>query len=384
MESFLTYGTQWIDAEDVKAVTEVLQSDFLTQGPKVEEFEQALARYCGARFCVAVANGTAGLHISVAALALSAGDEGITSTLSFAASANCLAYNGLTPLLADIRPDTYNLSAEDVERRITGRTRVLIPVHYAGQPADMAALHTVAKTHGLAVIEDAAHAIGSRYEDGSRVGSCLHSDMTVFSFHPVKTITTGEGGAVTTNSEKLCRALRLLRSHGITRDPADFSGAAAPWYYEMQRLGFNYRLTDLQAALGVSQLRKLDGFVQRRRQLVSRYNAAFGGTPHLVPPFERPGVDSAFHLYVLQIDFAGLGLERSEVMTRLRREGIGTQVHYIPIHYHPYYRDRYGTRRGTCPVAESFYERALSIPLYPKMTDKDQDKVIEAVKDLAR
>jgi perosamine synthetase len=384
MDSFLPYGTQWIDADDVRAVTEVLGSDFLTQGPKVEQFEAALARYCGARYCVAVSSGTAGLHVAVAALSLSAGEEGITSTLSFAASANCLVYNGLVPVLVDIRPDTYNLNPEEVKKRITPRTRILIPVHFAGQPADMPELNAIAKSHGLAVIEDAAHAIGSRYEGGARVGSCLYSDMTIFSFHPVKTITTGEGGAVTTNSEQLYRALKMLRSHGITRDTADMTGSPGPWYYEMQRLGFNYRLTDIQSALGLSQLAKLDRFVSRRRQLVSRYTAAFAGEAHLVLPFERPEVESAFHLYVLQMDFARLGLSRVEVMARLLRERIGTQVHYIPIHFHPYYRERYGLRAGMYPAAEAFYEKALSIPLYPKMSDAEQDRVIEAIYNLAR
>jgi UDP-4-amino-4,6-dideoxy-N-acetyl-beta-L-altrosamine transaminase len=382
MSDFLSYGRQWIDDDDVAAVVSVLRGDWLTQGPTITEFERALATYTGARHCVAVANGTAALHIAVQALGIPPGAEGITTPNTFVASANCLAYSGLRPVLADIEETTYNLDLDQVARRMTAATRVLVPVHFAGQPLDMDALAVLRRGRDIQTVEDAAHAIGSRYADGSRVGSCRHSDMTTFSFHPVKTITTGEGGAITTNSDELFQRLLRLRTHGITRDPALVQRHDGPWYYEMHDLGYNYRITDLQAALGLSQLGKLDRFMARRREIVAQYNAAFAGLAFVRTPVERPGVVSCFHLYVLRIDFARAKVARGAMMERLRERRIGTQVHYIPIHLQPYYARQYGFRRGDYPVAERYYDEAISLPLFPAMTDADVGRVVEGVRSV--
>ena len=380
----LSYGRQLIDEDDIRAVVAALKSDFLTQGPAVAAFEQDICAQTGAKYCVAVANATAGLHIAVATLGLEPGTEGITSPNTFLASANCLAYNGLVPCFADIDPKTYNISPEKIRERITSKTRVLIPVDFAGQASRMAEIKAIAEEKGLFVIEDAAHAIGSQYADGSYVGSCRYSDMTVFSFHPVKTITTGEGGAITTNDEKLYRALLALRSHGMTKNPDELTRRPGRWYYEMQSLGFNYRLTDLQAALGSSQLKKLALFKERRRRIVDAYNGAFAALPWFTRPYEEPGLSSCFHLYAALLDFGRLGKTRDEVMGELQSAGIGTQVHYIPVHLQPFYRERYGYREGDYPEAERYYERALSLPLFPAMTDEDVRHVIDAVVKLGR
>jgi len=382
MGEFLPYGHQWIDDNDVEAVVRVLKSDFLTQGPLVQRFEEAILETCGAKHCVAVANGTAALHIAVAALELDSGVEGITSPITFVASANCLVYNGITPKFADIDPRTYNIDPQAIQERITERTRVIIPVHFAGQPADVKQIAQGARKRGITIIEDAAHAIGSIDENGSRIGDCRNSDMTAFSFHPVKNVTTGEGGAITTNDDALFRKLQLLRNHGITRDPVLLSQNPGPWYYEMQEIGYNYRLTDLQAALGVAQLSHLDAFKKRRREIVARYNQAFSNLPHLTVPFERTGNDSCFHLYVVQIDFDAMKTSRTQIMELLRKQGVGTQVHYIPVHTQPFYRKRFGYRDGDFPVAERYYGRALSLPLFPKMSDGDVGRVIDAVRSI--
>jgi UDP-4-amino-4,6-dideoxy-N-acetyl-beta-L-altrosamine transaminase len=379
--AFIPYGRQWIDEADEQAVQRVLRSDFLTQGPEVARFEQALLDLTGAKYCVAVSSGTAALHLAVAVLGIEKGAEGITSPITFVASANAMLYSGLVPCFADIDPRTYNLDPAEVEKKLPAKTRLLLPVHFAGQPADMPALHNLARTMGCRVIEDASHAIGSSYSSGEPVGSCRYSDLTVFSFHPVKTITTGEGGAVTTNDRELYERLLLSRTHGITREPALLSENPGPWYYEMQELGFNYRLTDLQAALGTSQLAKLSRFRNRRRQIVAAYNKAFQGTEVLTTPYEAPRQVSCFHLYVLQVDFASAGRDRRAVMEALRGREIGTQVHYIPVHLQPYYRKRFGYSPGDFPVAESYYLRALSIPLYPAMSDEQVQWVVEGIRE---
>ena len=384
----INYGKQWIDDDDIAAVVEVLKSDFLTQGPRVPEFEKALAAYVGAEYAVAVSNGTAALHLAVNALGIPAGHEGLTVPNTFAASANCFLYNGLLPRFVDIDARTYCMDAAALEERVTLLTRVVIPVHFAGQPAEMETIAGIAKNRNIHVIEDASHAIGSRYENGKMVGSCSYSDMTIFSFHPVKTIATGEGGAITTNNKGLYEKLLLLRNHGITKEASTFAGPAAkpddhgPWYYEMQELGFNYRLTDIQAALGLSQLKKIDRFIKRRREIVKRYNQVFKYLPFLTVPYERAGIFSAFHLYVLQIDFKGINKSRTQVMQELREKGIGTQVHYIPVHLQPYYREHFGFKEGDFPVSEDYYRHCLSIPLYPRMSNDDIDRVIEAVSGL--
>jgi dTDP-4-amino-4,6-dideoxygalactose transaminase len=290
-----------------------------------------------------------------------------------------MAYNRIKPVFADINPRTFNVTADAIRARLTERTSVIIPVHFAGQACDMVAIAALARKRRIPIVEDAAHAIGSTYSDGSRVGNCRFSCMTVFSFHPVKTITTGEGGAVTTNDAELHARLMRLRSHGITRDPARLSRNPGPWYYEQQELGHNYRLADTQCALGLSQLAKLDRFKTRRREIVAAYNRAFVHFRGVRVPFETKGLDSCFHLYTLQVDFSSLGLRRTTVMRKLAARGVGTQVLYIPVYTHPWYRRTYGYREGECPAAEAYYRKALSLPLYPRMTADDTDRVIAAV-----
>lgn len=375
----IPYGRQWIDEDDISAVVGVLRGDLITQGPVAQKFEEKICELTGAKYCVCLANGTAALHLAVHALGLERGSEGITSTNTFVASANAFAYSGLKPVLADIDPRTFNMFPEDLVRRLTPKTRAIIPVHFAGQPCEMAAIRALAPS-GVRIIEDAAHAIGSRCDDGSLIGSCRHSDMTVFSFHPVKTITSGEGGAITTNDNALYEKLKAMRVCGVVRD--GFADKPGPWYYEVQHLGFNYRLTDIHCALGLSQLAKLEAFVRRRREIVSRYNEAFASLPHFTVPYERPGVYSAFHLYVSLVDFARLGKSRKWVIEALIKEKIGTQVHYIPVHEQPYYRSVYGYRHGDLPNSEKYYEQALSIPLYPRMTDEEVEHVIKNVRSV--
>jgi UDP-4-amino-4,6-dideoxy-N-acetyl-beta-L-altrosamine transaminase len=384
MKHFIPYGRQWIDRDDERAVLKVLKSDFITQGPVIAEFEEIIRKHTGAKYCVAVANGTAALHIAVQALRIPRGKTGIASPITFVASANCLLYNGLKPAFADIDVRTYNIDPAKIAKKITRSTSLIIPVHFAGQPADMKEIHRIARKRGCHIIEDAAHAIGSRYENDHPVGNCEYSDMTIFSFHPVKTVTTGEGGAITTNNEDLYRRLFMLRTHGITKDPSVMTQNPGPWYYEMHDLGFNYRLTDIQAALGISQMTRLDRYIERRRDIVARYNQAFKNENWAVIPYERPDVLSAFHLYVIQIDFDKIGKTRKDVMEALKKKNIGTQVHYIPVHTQPYYRKHFKFRNSDFPIAEAFYKRALSLPLYPRMTNADMDYVIRNLKKIVK
>lgn len=378
----ISYGRQSISDDDIQAVIDTLKSDFLTQGPAVQAFEKTIAMYCGVKYCVAVANGTAALHLAVAALELPQGSEGITSTNTFVASSNSMLYCGLKPVFADIDPETFNVTPGTLADKLSPETKLLIPVHFAGQPCRMAEIGSLAKSHSLRVIEDAAHAIGSGYSDGDRVGSCKYSDLTTFSFHPVKTITTCEGGAITTNDDILYERLLLLRSHGITKNPGLLGKNPGPWYHEMQGLGYNYRLCDIQAALGSSQMKRLEEFKARRRMLVARYNAAFTDMPALATPHEEGGMNSCFHLYVVRIDFEAIGMSRAEFMKELAARDIGTQVHYIPVHTQPYYTQIVGTVAEECPDARSYYEKALSLPLYPGMTDEEHGHVIRMVKEL--
>ncbi|MDI1282452.1 UDP-4-amino-4,6-dideoxy-N-acetyl-beta-L-altrosamine transaminase [Brevundimonas sp.] len=377
----IPYGRQSIDAEDEAAVLAVLRSPLLTQGPATAAFEADLAAHVGAKYCVAVANGTAALHIAMAGLEMEAG-EGITTPNTFVATSNAMAYVGLTPVFADIDPATLNLSPTATRAALTPQTRLIAPVHFAGLPADMPAFQAMAADRDIRIIEDASHAIGSEYVGGGRVGNCRHSDATVFSFHPVKTITAGEGGAITTNDEALYQRLLMLRSHGITRDPARLADNPGPWWYEQQALGFNYRMTEIQAALGASQLRKLDHFMARRQAIVARYHQAFAGLNWLVRPPETPGQSVCQHLYVVQIDFDAIGRTRPQVMATLLAQGVGTQVHYIPVHLQPWYRQSFGTAAGQYPAAEAYYDRALSLPLFPAMSDDDVEQVITAVRGL--
>jgi UDP-4-amino-4,6-dideoxy-N-acetyl-beta-L-altrosamine transaminase len=380
MTDFISYGKQWVDDDDIKTIVDTLKSDYLTQGPRIGEFEKSICEYTGAKYCVAVSNGTAALHLSVLALEIEKGKEGITTPVTFVASSNCLVYSGVKPVFADIENDTYNISLAEIKKRTNKNTKLIVAVDFAGQPSDLHEIYPWAKKKGISVIEDAAHAIGSKYSDGSIVGSCKYSDLTTFSFHPVKTITTGEGGAITTNSKKLYEKLLLFRSHGITKDSDLLSQNPGPWYYEMQDLGYNYRLTDIQAALGTSQLKKLDQFVERRREIVKKYNDAFSKLNHCSVPFEKEGNYSAFHLYILQLDFNKIGKSRKQIMEELKKNNIGTQVHYIPVHFQPYYQKNYNLKPGDFPVAEAYYDKCLSLPLYPRMTDSDIKSVISALK----
>jgi len=362
----IPYGRQSVDRSDIAEVTKVLRSDWLTQGPKIAEFEKALCAYTGAKYAVAVSSGTAALHIASLTAGLKRGDEVITSPITFVASANCALYCGTRPVFADVSPETANIDPEEISKRITRRTKVIIPIHFAGHPCDLAEIAGIARKKNVMVIEDAAHALGAKYK-GSRIGSCKYSDMTIFSFHPVKTITTGEGGVVLTNSEKLYRALLLFRNHGITKDGSlmDRTMRGCGWYYEMHDLGFNYRITDIQAALGVSQLKKADQFVEKRRSIAALYNDAFAGNEFFDIPIEKDEAYSACHLYPIQLK-DGCMKRRKDIFALLRNNGVGVQAHYIPVYTHPYYR-KLGYKRGTCPNAEDYYRREISLPIYPDL-----------------
>ena len=383
MRDFIPYGRHWINEDDKKAVMQVLESDYLTQGPAIIQFENALKAITGADYCLAVSNATQALHIACAALEIDAGGEGITTPITFVASANCLIVNNLVPVFADIDPKTYNISPEEIKKRISAKTKVIIPVDFAGQAVNIDAIKSIADKYNLYIIEDAAHAIGSYYADGKPVGCCHKADMTIFSFHPVKTISTGEGAAITTNNEVFYKRLLKLRTIGINKDPDELSQNPGPWYYEMQYLSGNNRLTDIQAALGRSQLSKLDYFKQRRREIVNLYNKSFQGIPYLTIPYEEKNLDTCFHLYVLQIDYELIGKSRKQVMEELKQKGIGTQVHYIPVNSHPYYVKNYSIYRPhDYPVSEVYYSKCLTIPLFPKMSNQDVEYVIEALSQL--
>lgn len=375
----ISYGKQYIDEEDINAIVEVLTSDFLTTGPKIQEFEEEFAEYVGAKYAVAVSNGTAALHIACLAAGIGEGDEVITSPITFAASANCVLYCGGKPVFADIDSKTYNLSVEDIRKKITDKTKAIIPVHYTGQACDMDAIMKIAREHNLIVIEDAAHALGTEY-NGRKIGSI--GDMTTFSFHPVKHITTGEGGMVTTDSKELYEKLKLFRTHGITRDAGFMeSENPDPWYYEQLELGYNYRITDFQCALGISQLKKLDGFIERRREIVDIYNKEFENLKGLITPFQLPETLSSYHLYVIQLELEKLNMSRREVFEALRDRGVGVNVHYIPVYYFPYYKNL-GYEKGICPNAERIYERIITLPLYPGLSDEDVEYVVKNVKEV--
>jgi UDP-4-amino-4,6-dideoxy-N-acetyl-beta-L-altrosamine transaminase len=375
----LPYSTQWIEEEDVEEVVRVLRSPWLTQGPTLERFEGALAEYAGARHAIAVANGTAALHLTCLALDLGPGRRLVTSTLSFAASANCGLYCGADIAFTDVDPETGNMTAATLRATVDkGRADVVIPVHFGGRPCDVEALAGVAG--GAPIVEDACHAIGAHWLTSAgpvRVGSCARSAAVVFSFHPVKPMTTAEGGAILTNDDTLARRLRVLRSHGISRDPKR-QQEVGPWFYEQESLGFNYRLTDLQAALGLSQLRRLDRGIDRRAELARMYRRNLAGLDSLALPPEEESVRSAWHLFPVRVRHPRR--TRRQVFDELRQQGILAQVHYIPIHLHPYYRDRFGFKRGDLPVAEGFYDTEISLPLFPTMADDDVARVSDALR----
>lgn len=380
MRNVLPYGRQTIDEADIEAVVAVLRSEFLTQGPAVEAFEKALASYCSANHAIAFSSGTAALHAAYYCIGLKPDDEFITSPITFAATANAGLYCGAKPVFADVEPDTGNIDPDQVKRRLSSGTKLIVPVHYAGHAADMESISAIARQRNLAVIEDACHALGAEYR-GSRVGSCTYSDMTVFSFHPVKHITTGEGGAVLTNSSEYAQKLRLFRTHGITRESL-INQSPGNWYYEMQFLGYNYRLTDIQAALGMSQLKKLDAFVHRRREIAGIYHDAFADSVSFDIPVDREYARSSYHLYPIRLR-AGIDRRKREIFSSLRNRGLGVQVHYIPVYLHPFYRGL-GYSAGLCPSAEEFSRKEISLPLYPSMVDDDVRRVIRTVTETVR
>lgn len=376
-EQKIGYGRQYIDDVDIRAVVDVLKSDFLTCGPKIDEAEEKLCKITGAKHVVLMANGTAALHAACFAAGIGAGDEVITTPITFAASANCVLYCGGTPVFADINPETYNIDPESIERCITKKTKAVVAVDFTGQAVEVQKIREICNRHNLLFIEDAAHSLGTKY-DGKPIGSL--ADMTEFSFHPVKTCTAGEGGAVTTNDDELYKRLLLFRTHGITRvqDWMD-KPSEGGWYYQQIDLGYNYRITDMQAALLSSQLDKLDMFAARRKELVKRYNDAFSQISEIVVQKELLESDTVRHLYILQFNLEMLNGTKKDYFDALQAEGVGVNLHYIPIYTFPYYQ-KLGYKMGSCPNAERLYERILSIPLYYSLTDGQQDKVIEAVK----
>jgi len=379
MRKVIPYGRQTIDEEDINSVVNVLKGEYLTTGPYVKEFEDKFAAYVGAKYAVAVANGTAALHLACLAAEIREGDEVITSPITFAASANCALYVGAKPVFADIDNQTYNIDPEKIKMKINDSTKALIPVHYTGLSCDMGMIHEIAKQNNLIIIEDACHALGAKYKN-TIIGDCVFSDMTVFSFHPVKHITTGEGGMITTNSKELYEKLNLLRSHGITRDQNRLAENHGGWYYEMQTLGYNYRITDLQCALGISQLKKVDRFIQRRREIAKIYNREFKDLP-IELPTEPEGYINSYHLYVIRLTDEAK-LNRKELYDYLKSQNIYCQVHYIPVHTLPYYREKLGYNWGDYPQAEGHYKNALSLPIYPSMTDEEVEYVISKLKEV--
>jgi perosamine synthetase len=376
-KDFLPYGRHDIDEEDIKAVRNVLLSDWLTTGPKVEEFEQELAKISHTKFAGVVNSGTAALHAAMAAVDIKPGDEVIVPPMTFAATANAVVYQGGVPVFADVDPDTLLMDPEKLEEKITSKTRAVISVDYAGQMCDYDALRKITKKHGLYLVADACHSIGGGYK-GSPSGSC--ADLTVFSFHPVKHITTGEGGAVVTNDKKFIEKVKSFRNHGINADLHERQKAET-WYYEIEMPGFNYRLTDFQCALGISQLKKLESRIHKRNMIANQYDRFFEGMDGIAPLKKQEFIAHAYHLYVVKLDINRLKRNRLEIFSFLRNEGIGVNVHYIPVHYHPFYQRTFNTYKGLCPIAEDAYERILTLPLFPAMTEDDVKRVCRIIKN---
>lgn len=371
----IPYGRQTIEDDDIEAVTRVLRGDWLTTGPMVDEFEAAVSSFVGRKYGVAVANGTAALHVAMHAAGIGPGDEVITTPITFAATSNSVLYCGATPVFADVCADTLLIDPDSIEKKITPRTKAIAPVDYAGQPCDFDRLEAIAKKHGLLLIVDACHSLGGHYKAKPAGG---FGDMAVFSFHPVKQITTGEGGLIVTDDEALYKKMRSFRNHGITTDHRQRAQQGA-WFYEMVELGYNYRITDIQCALGFSQLKKLPRWIERRQEIAARYDAAFSAIDGIDGLSCQAGVSHAYHLYVVRIDREKTGCDRQAAFMRMREAGIGVNVHYVPVHYHPYYRQTLGTGAGDCPVAEAAYEEILSLPIYPGLTDEQVDEVVRAL-----
>lgn len=371
----IPYGHQYIDKEDIESVVKVLRSDWLTQGPMVEKFEKSLCKYTGAKYAVAVSNGTAALHVACLAAGIGKNDEVVTSPLTFLASANCVLYCGGKPIFADISSSTGNILTSEIGKKISNKTKAVIPVHFAGLPCDVKQIKKAISSKKIIIIEDAAHAIGAKCR-GEKIGSCKYSNMTIFSFHPVKAITTGEGGAVMTNDKELYKRLLLYRNHGVTK--TDLVGERhGDWYYEMQQLGYNYRITDIQSALGITQMKKLPRFINKRRKIAQIYRKAFEGNSYFDIPHDREHFDSAYHLFPIRLKKKYMN-KRSDIFSKMRKAGLGVQVHYIPVYLQPYYKGL-GYRKGICPTAEDFYDRIISIPIYYGMKKGEIEYVIKTI-----
>ncbi|MBL7085880.1 MAG: UDP-4-amino-4,6-dideoxy-N-acetyl-beta-L-altrosamine transaminase [Candidatus Cloacimonetes bacterium] len=369
----IPYGKQWIDDDDIQSVVDVLKSDWLTTGPKIDEFEQAVANFTGSTYAVAVSSGTAALHAAMFAINIQSGDEVIVPAMTFAATANCIVFQGGTPVFADVDPYTLLIDTLDVERKINASTKAIISVDYAGQPADYDVLNQIADKNGLVLVADACHAIGGSYKERP-VGSL--AGLNAFSFHPVKHITTGEGGMITTDNEDFSRRMKIFRNHGITTDHRQRAEQGS-WFYEMMELGYNYRITDFQCALGISQLKKLPQWIKRRQKIAKQYDDAYKNNEYIQPLSIASNVKHAYHLYVVRVKFERLGINKDDLFVLLRKNGIGVNVHYIPVYFHPYYQTNFGLKKGLCPVAEEAYNEILSLPIFPKMIDQDIDKVID-------
>jgi UDP-4-amino-4,6-dideoxy-N-acetyl-beta-L-altrosamine transaminase len=366
----IPYGKQYLNQYDINAVVEVLKSDYLTTGSKVQEFEEKFANYVGSKYAISVSSGTAALHLACLVSDIKSNDEVITRPMTFSASANCIEYVGGITVFADIK-QSGNINSQEIRWQITKNTKVIIPVHYSGLPCNLEEIKKIALEYNLIIIEDGCHALGAEYKN-SKIGSCKYSDMTVFSFHPVKHITTGEGGMITTNSEKLYRKLCVLRSHGIER--------YEDWFYDIKKLGFNYRLTDIQCGLGISQLDKLNGFIKTRKNIANKYNEAFKNLPIDLPICTNK-YNNSYHLYVIKLH-NNAKINRGELYLKLKEKGILCQVHYMPVHTFTYYQNKYNYKWNDFPVAEDYYNRCLSLPIYPTMSDKDINKVINSIQEI--
>jgi len=377
-ETLLPYGRQFIDEDDISAVVDVLRSPLITTGPKCREFEEAIAKYTGVEYAVAVSNGTAALHAACYAAGIGEGDEVITTAITFAASANAVLYCGGTPVFADIDAKTYNIDPEDIRRKITDKTKAIIPVHFTGQPCEMDEIMKIAEEFNLVVIEDGAHVLGSEYK-GEKIG--CRGDMQTVSFHPVKHITTGEGGVILTNNKDFYDKMMLFRTHGITRDEKLLNRNEGRWYYEQLDLGYNFRITDIQCALGISQLKKLDGFLEKRRALVGYYNELLKDVDGIITPYQSEDANSSWHLYIIKLDSQLVGNCRKEVFDELWKRNIGANVHYIPVYYHPYYQGL-GYEKGLCPIAEELYDNMITLPLFTQMTEADVEYVVKNLKEI--
>ena len=371
--NFIPYGHQWVDETDIEEIVKVLKSDWITTGPKIEEFENALRRYVGCNYAVAVNTGTSALDIAVQTLNLPRGSEIITTPFTFVATSNAILYNTLKPMFVDIEKDTRNINPEEIRKKVTAKTKAILYVDYAGHPCDIEEIKDIAEEHDLYLIEDASHAIGAAYK-GKKIGN--FADMTIFSFHPVKHITTGEGGAVITDNEDFYRKLRMLRNHGIDKSALDRFGPKAGWAYDLKFLGRNYRITDFQAAFGISQLKKLDEFIGRREEIVRRYNETFEAVPEIETPISKPYVKPAWHIYTILLN----RINRDEFFKYMRERNIGVNVHYIPIYHFSYYQEHFNINPKDFPITEEVFSKIITLPLFPKMSGENLERVVKRVK----